>query len=163
MVIQDISELTARDLIAGEPSPSVTADLPVEALARKLLDEGLDGICVVENGVLKGVVTRLDLIYQERPPAEPSFLVFLDAMLPLKSSKKVEAEYRKRVGTTVADIMTRAIVTVTPQTPAPVAAQLMFDRKLSVLPVISGADTSTQLVGVLDRGVMLRAAFIPKD
>lgn len=161
MVTQDISGLLARDLTAGQPAPTVAPDLPVEALAKRLLDEGLDGICVVEGGRLQGVVTRLDLIYQERPPAGPSFLVFLDAMLPLKSPRKVEAEYRKRIGTTVADIMTTSIVTITPQTPIPVAAELMFDRKLSILPVISGADETSKLVGVIDRTVMLRAAFVP--
>ncbi len=70
-------------------------------------------------------------------------------LLPLKGQP------RRRKTTRVADVMTRKVTTVRPDTPAYLAAKLMIDRKIDALPVVSDDD---QLVGIVTATDFLRVA-----
>lgn len=56
----------------------------------------------------------------------------------------------------VADVMTRMVVTVTPDTPAHEAAELMLERKIGSLPVINDEE---KLVGVITETDFLQVAY----
>jgi len=144
---------------AGEvmqESRSVSPTLSVQELARLLLEERLDGVCVVaEDGALAGVVTSMDLIYQEKALHLPTFFVLLDGVLPLDSPWRAERELDKISGAQVADIMTTDPVFVRPETPLEEVATLMVERHISIVPVVA----DERLVGVVTKPAMLRAAF----
>lgn len=147
----------ARDVMS--PPATVTPDLPVERLAALMLDRGIDGVCVVQEDALVGVVTAMDLIFEERSPRMPSFIAILDAVIPLRDPRDVERELRKLAGVTARDAMTEDVVSVTPDTPIAELAALMYDHHLTVVPVVEGG----RLVGVVDKPGMLRAAFGLRD
>jgi CBS-domain-containing membrane protein len=151
--------LTAAHLMHSPRS--VAADLSVEDLARVLLRDSLDGVCVVDDaGRLRGVVTTMDLVFQEQPVHLPSFIVFLDALIPL-GGERAEQEVRKIAGASVAEIMTTEVVTVRPETPIGELAERMVRDHLSLLPVL---DDAGDLVGVVDKRAILEAAFkTPRD
>ena len=146
--------LTAADLMHAPRS--VAADLSVEDLARILLSDSLDGVCVVDDaGRLSGVVTAMDLVFQEQSVHLPSFLVFLDALIPL-GGDRAEQEVRKIAGASVAEIMTTDVVTVRPGTPIAELAERMVRDHVTLLPVV---DAAGDLVGVVDKRAILEAAF----
>ena len=149
----------ARDIMLSNP-PTTTPSMLVEALALRLLEEQFDGMCVLDEGQLVGVVTQMDLVFQVREPHMPAFSVFLDAVIPMPGAARLEREIRKISGASVADIMTREILHVTSDTPISTVAELMVDRHLTVVPVVDGGE----FVGVIDKRAMLRAAYdLAKD
>ena len=145
--------MLVREAMQTEPE-TVTPELGVQALGELLLAERLDGVCVVRDGELVGVVTAMDLIIQETQVHLPSFFLFLDAFIPLDSPARVERELRKVEGATVADVMSEQVITVRPDDDLSRAAKRMVDKHLTLLPVIEDG----RLVGVLDKRSMLRVA-----
>jgi CBS domain-containing protein len=146
---------SAREIMDPVPR-TVTPDTEVRTLAALLLAERLDGTCVVdEAGALVGVVTTMDLVFQERPVHLPSFFALLDAFVPTESGRSVERDIQRISGARVADIMSTDIETVSPDTPVREVATRMVDHHHTLLPVVDGG----RLVGVVDKRCMLKVAL----
>lgn len=144
----------ARDVM--ESARTVKADVSVQELAKELLAEHVDGLCVVDDdGQLIGVVTSMDLIYQEKRLHLPTFFVLFDGVLPLESPRKALDELNKISGSTVADVMSPDPVVVAPDATLDHVASLMVEQHISVIPVVEGG----ALVGMVTKPGMLRAAF----
>jgi CBS domain-containing protein len=124
-------------------------------LARLLLDRGCDGACVVENDQLVGVVTTMDLVFQEKQVHLPSILSFMDFAIPLEPPSRLRAELDKIAGTTVAQIMTREPVVAEPERLVAEVARLMVDRHLTIVPVVE----SDTLIGMITKPALLRAVL----
>lgn len=137
--------------VMSENPPCVSPDLPVHELARMLADSGRDGFCVVEDNALVGVVTAMDLIFQEKQLRLPAFFTFLDSVVPL-GMKQTHAELRKMTGSTVRDVMTPNPVTVRFDAGLDHVATLMVERHYTLLPVVR-EDT---LVGEITKLSVLR-------
>ncbi len=143
----------ARDLLNTAPLV-VAPELLVPDLARLLLDHRADGACVVDQGRLVGVVTSMDLIYQEKRVHLPSFVTIMELVVPL-GVRRAEHELEKISGRTVRDIMSAQPRTVTRDAPIAVVASLMVDRHITIVPVVDG----DRLVGVITKPAVLAAAF----
>ncbi|RME21097.1 MAG: CBS domain-containing protein [Deltaproteobacteria bacterium] len=149
---------TAQDIL--DPNPlTVSPDTRVDDLARKLLEAGREGACVVDDaGRLIGVVTAMDLVYKEKRLHLPTLFTFMDAVIPL-GWKRAERELEKIAGITVGQIMTRDVVTVGPGAGLDEIATLMVDKHLTMLPVVDG----DRLLGVVDKRAVLAAAFASSE
>lgn len=147
------SKITAREIMSSAPV-TVAPDQTVSELARRLLAAGVEGACVVQDGLLIGVVTTMDLVFQEKNLHLPTVFTFMDAVIPL-GWKRAEHELSKMEGLTVAKIMTAKPVTVGPDAALAAVATLMVERHISMLPVVQAG----QLLGVIDKRAVLRAAF----
>jgi CBS-domain-containing membrane protein len=99
---------------------------------------------VADDGTLLGIVSEADLIAKE---AERS-----------PRGRKEPASGRAKA-LTVGELMTREVVTTTPDAPLTTAASLMFERHLKVLPVV---DYTKRLVGTLSRSQVL-TVFLRSD
>jgi CBS domain-containing protein len=145
----------ARDIMQVEV-PTISDKASVRALARELVESNLEGICVVRHdGSFAGVVTAMDLIFQEKKPRMPAVFTFLEGVFTFGLYRTRE-ELTKIAGTTVADIMTAEPETVSPGTPLDVIATLMVHQHITVVPVLDGG----KLVGVITKPSVLRAAFL---
>jgi CBS domain-containing protein len=143
----------ALDLL--DPAPLVVApDLSIAELAARLLETGRDGACVMDGDELVGVVTSMDLIYQEKRVHLPSVITIMDLVIPLGSAQ-AEAELSKIGGTTVREIMSAPPRTVGPQAEVDEIASLMVDLHISLVPVIEDG----RLLGAVTKPSVLRAAF----
>ena len=80
----------AHEFMSRDPY-TVTADMKVSDLARGLLEHGADGAVVVDGRKVVGVVTAMDLVFQEKQVHLPTFIAFMDAVLPL-GTRRTEAE-----------------------------------------------------------------------
>jgi CBS domain-containing protein len=153
-VFEEAAMKMARDVMV--PPIVVSAETRVKELAHVLLNEHLDGVCVVDEAEeLLGVVTSMDLIYQEKRLHLPTFFVLFDSVVPLEDPRKTEHELQKIAGRTVREVMTSPAVTVTESTPLDKVASLMVEQHISVVPVVS----ERRVVGVVTKPGMLEAAF----
>jgi CBS domain-containing protein len=146
----------AGDIMDRSPL-TVSAATSLDTLAHQLLDARLDGACVLNDEQhLRGVVTVMDLLFQEQPARPPNVFAFFDAVFSLERRSAREEFVRKLTGNTVADVMTVDVTTCEIDTGLDRIAELMVQQHLTVIPVV---DADGGLLGVVDKQVMLKAAF----
>jgi len=111
--MKPVSELLKnRNSTVFQVSPSVTV---FEAL-KLLANYGVGALTVMENGKLAGIVSERDY------------------------TRKVALMGKNSKETTVADIMTRDVITVSPDTGTHACMALMSQKKIRHLPVLDGAE-----------------------
>ena len=118
-------------------------DTPIRDVMETLLAKKLDGVCVVEGEALLGVVTVMDLLFQERQVKASGFIARL---LDRKALERVTAQK-------VSEIMSEDPVTVEPAADLEELATLMVDRSFTILPVVKDG----VLLGVIDKWSVLDA------
>jgi CBS domain-containing protein len=134
---------------------TVVPDRSVRDLVELLLRERSDGACVVEDGHLVGVVTTMDLVFQEKQVHIPSFLTFMDFTIPLEPPDRLREELDKISGIRVSEIMSPHPIFVAPDKPMSEVASLMVDKHLTIVPVVEGQ----RLLGMVTKHALLSAAF----
>ena len=108
----------------------VTPSQSIETVLELMETTGHTGFPVILNGKLVGVITEHDV-------------------------DKAIAHGRKNA--TVADICTKEVVTVYPDCPLSVAAQIMAEKKINRLPVVEGEDAPDKIIGWITRSDIIRA------
>jgi CBS domain-containing protein len=138
-----VEEIMTRDVI------TVRADTPIHAAARLMVDHGVSGLPVVdEGGAVVGILSEGDLILRQKPRERLPWwrLFFADG-------ERLAREYQKAAGTTVREVMTRSVVCVDPALPIESAAAIIDQRGIRRLPVVDDG----QLVGIVSRGDLIKA------
>jgi CBS domain-containing protein len=138
----NVEEIMTRDVI------TVTPETPVHKAAQLMVDHGVSGLPVIDGDALVGVISEGDLILRQRPRRSPGWWrnFFADP-------ERLAREYRKAAGTTVGEVMTRAVVSVSPAMPIESAAGILHSRGIRRLPVtVDGL-----LVGIVSRGDLVKA------
>ena len=126
----------------------------IEQAAKLMVERRVSGLPVVdEAGALLGIVSEGDLIVRQRPAERLTWwrMFFDDGEAPAR-------DYRKRIGTVVADVMTHAVVAVGAEVDVSVAAQLLHTRNIRRLPVV----TEGRLVGIVSRGDLVKLLAAPR-
>ncbi|MFY9397222.1 MAG: CBS domain-containing protein [Desulfomonilia bacterium] len=150
---------TAKDIMTTSVI-TLSPGMEIVAAAAILMDNHINGAPVVdENGDMVGILSRDDLITQQKKLPLPSYFVVLDALIPLHSSRQVEKELEKIAATKVEDAMTPDPVSVHPDTPIEDIATIMVDRKIHTIPVV---DEEGRLVGIVGKEDILRTILGPR-
>ena len=106
--------LTAADIMSAQMI-TIRPETGIRELAEILVIHKISGAPVTDGeGALAGVVSQTDLVAQNKNPHIPSAITLFDWVIYLESLDRFKAELDKMAGTTVADIMTREVVTVPP-------------------------------------------------
>ena len=144
--------LTAKDIMTTDVI-TVKTDTPVNELAIILSDKKISGAPVVDDdGKVVAVVTENDLIDRAKKVHIPSMISILDSVIFLESEKKMEQEIKKMTGSTVMDICSKKLVTVSEETLLDEVATIMAEQKVHTLPVVNGDN----LVGVIGKTDIIR-------
>jgi CBS domain-containing protein len=127
---------------------TVTADIPLKVVATRMLEYGVSGLPVVEEGDhVVGVVSETDILFKERVAPERKgvvdWLVHYAEDPPLA---KLDAR-------TAGDAMTTPAVTIASGRSVADAATMMLDLQVDRLPVVD----SSRLVGIVTRADLVRA------
>lgn len=141
-----VEEIMTRDVIAVAPKT------PIHEAARLMADHGISGLPVVENdGNVVGIVSEGDLIIRQKPrePVPWWRVFFADA-------ERLAREYQKAHGITVAEVMTRSVITVSPDLPIESAALILDRHRIRRIPVVADG----QLVGIVSRGDLIKALSV---
>jgi predicted transcriptional regulator len=116
-----------------------------------MLDNQISGLPVIDAaGKLVGIVTEGDLLRRSETGTERHRPRWLEILM---GPGRLAGEYVRTHGRKVEEIMTRQLVSVTPDTPLDEIVALMERRRIKRMPVLDG-DTP---VGIVSRADLLRA------
>ncbi len=139
-------DIMTRELITVSPRTEITL------AAKLLIEKGINGVPVVDEGKLLGILCQSDLIVQQKKIPIPSVFTLLDGLISLKTTKYMEKEFQKIAATTVDQVLTPNPVTIHPETSIEDIASLMVDKNIHTLPVVDGGI----LVGIVGKEDILR-------
>ncbi|HTR44343.1 MAG TPA: CBS domain-containing protein [Thermodesulfovibrionales bacterium] len=138
--------LTAKDIMT-KGVVTVTRETTLEELGRIFIDKGISGAPVVDSaGKILCIVTENDLISKNSRLHIPTILRLFDAYIPLGTSK-LEVELKKMTATTVGEVCTEKVTTVTEDVPIDEIASIMHEKKIHLLPVTKEG----KVVGVIGK------------
>ena len=138
-----IDEVMTRDVITTSPGT------PIHEAARLMVTHTVSGLAVVDDaGTLVGVISEGDLILRQRQrERQPWWRTFF------QDGERLAREYQKAAGTTVGEVMTPAVISVSPDLPIESAAVILDRHHIRRLPVVADG----QLVGIVSRGDLVKA------
>src|SRR6185436_8820793 len=143
-----IEDVMTRDLI------TVTPAMPIHQAARLMVEHGVSGLPVVDDGRLVGIISEGDLILrQTRREQRPWWRSFFD------DGEQLAREYQKAVGITVGEVMTRTVVSISPVWGIETSAAIMQNRRIRRLPVVHDG----RLVGIVTRADLIKALAAEAD
>jgi CBS domain-containing protein len=138
--------------IMRSPAPAVGPDAKVKEAARKMLEENVSGLAVVDDSNhIHGLVTDKDLVEKHMRVHFPVYLGILGGVLPWET-RRTEEELRHVLGTTASDLMSEKPVRISPDADVDDAATVMVDHNADQLLVVNGE----RLVGMLTRNDIIR-------
>jgi len=142
---------TAADIMTPNPV-TVSPQSTLREAAKLLLDGHFNGLPVVEDGRLVGMLTQSDLISLDKKLEMPSFFLLLGGAIPMQMPGRFERDLRRMAATTVGEIMTVSPFTITPQTPVDEIATIMVEKRFYTLPVTDGE----RIVGIVGMEDLLK-------
>ncbi len=139
---------------------TVTPETTVRHLAELLGKHGISGAPVVDaGGVLIGIVSEGDLLHRTETGTDrrnqPRRVRWLDSLL---SGNADARDYLKSHGRTVADVMTRDVITVADTTGLDEVADLLESKRIRRIPVLRDG----KLIGIVSRANLVRALVTAK-
>ncbi len=148
-MVKTVAEIMTREPIV------VTPVTPLKEAIQILAEHHISGLPVVnEQGVLVGVISESDLMWQETGAEPPPYVMVLDSIIYLQNPHKYEQEIHKALGQTVGEVMTSHVTTIKPDKSLQEAAQALQQKQVHRLPVL---DNAGKLIGILTRGDIIRA------
>ena len=138
-----IEDVMTRGVITASPAT------PISEAARLMVQHGVSGLPVVDDGGrLVGIISDGDLILrQKRREERPWWRRVFD------SGEQLAREYRKTMGTTVDQVMTRSVISISPAWGIETAATILQNKQIRCLPVVQDG----QLVGIVSRADLIKA------
>lgn len=144
--------ITAKDIMTS-PVVTVHEEMGVDELGKIFIEKKISGAPVVDvKGALVGMVTENDLIRKNTRLHIPTVLRIFDAIIPLGRSESVEDEIRRITASTVGEICTRTVISVSPDSSLQDVSSVMFEKGVHLLPVLE----SGKLVGIIGKIDIIR-------
>lgn len=129
-VIQNVAQLSVEDIMQKDPIKVKVTD-SIDEAAGLLADYNIRHLPVVDdNGDIQGVISDRDLL---------SAVLRLS---PTKIREHVENTWNKNQ---VSTVMTKIPETIEPETTLAEAGMILFENKISCLPVVEG----NRLIGII--------------
>jgi len=142
--------MKARDVMVS-PVITVKPSSTVREVAKLLLERRISAVPVVDDqGKLVGMVSEGDLMHRTEAGTERKRPWWLQG---LTSDAGLAAEYIKAHAHKVADIMTRRVITASPDTPLHEIARLFEINSIKRVPIVKDG----QLVGIVTRANLIQA------
>ena len=141
--------LKARDVMVPHVI-TVLPDLDVKAVANTLVSNGISAVPVVAiDGTIVGIISEGDLMRRIVAGADHTRSRWLEMF---SSPEQLMAEFAKSHGRKAADVMTRQVISVDPDTPLQEIANLLETHGIKRVPVIENG----RLVGIVSRANLVQ-------
>jgi CBS-domain-containing membrane protein len=142
--------MKARDVMVF-PVITVKPSSSVKEVATTLLERRISAVPVVDDqGKLVGIISEGDLMHRSEAGTERQRSWWL---LGWTGDETLAAEYVKAHARKVADVMTRIVITATPETPLHDIAALLERNSIKRVPIVKDG----QLVGIVSRANLIQA------
>jgi CBS domain-containing protein len=130
---------------------SVGPDIPVQVAANAMVRNGVSALPVIDiTARLVGIVSEGDLIRRAEIDTDRQRSSRLEPFTPADT---LAQEFVKSHGMRVSDVMTRDVITATPETPLREIANLMEKHGIKRVPIVH----SNLVVGIVSRANLLQA------
>ena len=123
---------SVSEMVEGQELAQLSADSTIREAARYMVDHGVGSVLVMENGALRGIFTERDALQ-----------VFV--------ATRRNADYSR-----LADVMTEAPQTLTPDATPQEAAERMTAGKFRHMPVVDG---DGKVLGVVSQRDLVAAGI----
>ena len=141
------TDIMTKDVITAKNETTI------EELARLLIDHKISGVPVIDDdNKMIGIVTENDLIKKNKRFHIPTIVRLFDAYFLLDSGK-VEDEIKKMVATTVGEIYTKKVLSISEDTTLEDIATIMAEKHIHLLPVLR----SDEVVGIVGKADVVRS------
>lgn len=142
--------MKARDVMAF-PVITVMPGFSIEDVAKTLVQRRISGAPVVDgNGNLVGIISEGDLMYRvEIGTRRPHPYWYLE----YAGKEHLAAEYVKAQAQKAADVMTRKVITASPDTSLNDIAALLENNSIKRVPIVEKGE----LVGIVSRSNLIQA------
>lgn len=142
--------MKARDVMVS-PVRTTTGRTSVRDAAATMLKYRISALPVVDDqGGLIGIITEGDLVHRAETGTERQRPWWLRV---LADDRTLASEYVKSHARTVSDVMTRDVVTATPDTPLQEIASLFGKKSIKRVPIVG----NDQLLGIVSRANLVQA------
>ncbi len=150
--------LQAKDIMSTKVQ-TVKLETTISDVATLFHESSVSGAPVTDNeNKLIGIITESDLIDQNKKLHIPTVVAIFDAVIYLESLRKFEKELKRMTASTVKDLYTKDVTTVTTDTPINEIASIMAYKHFHTIPVVEG-DNVIGIVGKDD--IVKTMASIP--
>jgi CBS domain-containing protein len=140
----------ARDVMVA-PVITVKPSTTVKEAAELFLEQRISAAPVIDSQEkLVGLVSEGDLLHRMEAGTERHRSWWLEGFI---GNDTLAAEYIKAHGRKVSDVMTRKVITASPQTPLHEVATLMEKNAIKRVPILENG----QLVGIVSRANLIQA------
>jgi len=140
----------ARDVMVA-PVITVKPSTTVKEVAELFLEKRISAAPVIDSQEkLVGIVSEGDLLHRVEAGTERHRSWWLEGFI---GNDTLAAEYVKAHGRKVSDVMTRKVITASPQTPLHEVATLMEKNAIKRVPILENG----QLVGIVSRANLIQA------
>ncbi|MDQ4045572.1 MAG: CBS domain-containing protein [Chloroflexota bacterium] len=133
--------------------PTVAPEDTVPVVANMMVQSGINGVPVIENGRMIGIITDSDIIAREADVDAPMPVVFLDAYFMADAGRSFEEEARRALAVNARQLMTSPVVSIRETATLSHIATLMVDEGVNPVPVLDAHDN---LVGIVSRADLVR-------
>ena len=159
-----MSELKIRDVMTSNVVCLKESDTLKDATVTFALD-GISGAPVIDaDGRLQGILSETDILefvkkYQEKIRMDYPSMSFITLPFDeLMDDKDLAKAYQDISNTMVEEIMTKAVLTVSPDTDVAEAIEGMMKKQVNRVPVIEQG----KVVGIVTRGDIIWAMYRSK-
>jgi CBS domain-containing protein len=140
-------DVMTRDVII------VTESMSVDELGRLFIDKKISGAPVADSkGALIGIVTENDLIRKNARLHIPTVLRIFDAIIPLGRPDSVEQEIKRMSASTVGEICTKEVISVSPDASIQDVSSIMSEKGVHLVPVLEAG----KVVGIIGKIDIIR-------
>jgi CBS-domain-containing membrane protein len=130
---------------------TVGPETSIQDVAQILLTNRISAVPVLgKNGALLGIVSEGDLMRHADAGTARRRPWWLEA---ITGKRELAAEYVREHSRKVADVMTRQVVTATPDTPVSTIANLLEKNAIKRVPIVKNG----KLMGIVSRANLLQA------
>jgi len=144
--------LRAKDVMTHDVI-IVAEGMTVDELGRLFIEKKISGAPVADaKGALIGIVTENDLIRKNTRLHIPTVLRIFDAIIPLGRSDSVEDEIRRMSASTVGEICSKEVLSVSPDTSIQDVSSVMLEKGVHLLPVLEAG----KIVGIIGKIDIIR-------
>jgi len=140
------------------PVITVKPSASIKDVAKVFLKRRISGAPVVDDkGMLVGIISEGDLLFRSEIGTEKPHPYWF---LQLAQEEHLAAEYVKAHARTVADVMTRKVVTAVPDATLNEIAALLENNSIKRIPIVKDG----QLIGIVSRANLIQGlASAPRD
>jgi CBS domain-containing protein len=117
-----------------------------------MVETGLPGLAVLEDGEIVGIVGESDLLVRYADISPPGFTAFFDWIIQTDAGLRYDEEVRRVAALTARDLMSHPVYSIRQSATLSQIATLMVDRQINPVPVV---DDNGNLVGMVTRSDLI--------